>query len=120
MDKKYTYSLPSAEEWSFAADSKYLPDIDEYAWHYDNSRLQTHTVGVRRPNKWGLYDMLGNVFEFVAPSPPLQGEKKSQAMNARGGAWLNTLDMIGPRENWQIDIYHSCFDLGARVIRRPR
>ena len=38
----------------------------EYAWFEDNSTAQTHAVGKTKPNQFGVYDMMGNVWEWVA------------------------------------------------------
>lgn len=68
------YRLPSEAEWEYACragtTSKYYygnnpMNLDEYAWYSDNSASQTHPVGQKKPNAWGLYDMHGNVQELV-------------------------------------------------------
>jgi formylglycine-generating enzyme required for sulfatase activity len=66
--------IPSEAEWEYAAragtttrwffgdDPKKLGD---YAWFKDNADGKTHPVGQKKPNPWGLYDIYGNVAEFV-------------------------------------------------------
>ena len=96
------FRLPTLEEWMLAARSGTAKcgfgtkadgtagTADEMGWHKANSGGKTHPVGQKTPNAYGLFDMSGNVFEFVgAPSSgSSKGYKAPKGYVARcGGAY---------------------------------
>jgi len=67
------YRLPTEAEWEYAcragaATCRYYGETAElqthYGWNYDNTPEQTQPVGTKKPNDWGLFDMLGNVVNW--------------------------------------------------------
>jgi formylglycine-generating enzyme required for sulfatase activity len=61
--------LPTEAEWEYACRAgtetpRYHPDVNAVAWYAGNSNDQTWPVGQKLPNAWGLYDTLGNIWEW--------------------------------------------------------
>jgi formylglycine-generating enzyme required for sulfatase activity len=69
LQNNYVYRLPSEAEWEYACRAgttdDYYGRLDDIGWHYKNSENKPHPVGTKLPNSFGLYDMSGNVFEWV-------------------------------------------------------
>jgi formylglycine-generating enzyme required for sulfatase activity len=96
--------LPTEAEWEFAArggtaGARYA-DVDSIAWYANNADEKTHPVATKKPNDYGLYDMLGNVLEWCAdwydgeyyakaPSDNPQGPAAGGTHVLRGGSWVD-------------------------------
>lgn len=103
---------PAAEDWlyKFAGSN----DIDAVGWYLDNSDLWTHDAGYKTPNKAGLYDMTGNVWEWCW-GPDLFGGSVQRF--ARGGCWEDPYDYCAITGRSEL---RSCWygtEAGFRVAR---
>jgi formylglycine-generating enzyme required for sulfatase activity len=100
------YRLPTEAEWEYAcrAGAKTVPTpLGDYAWYAKNSPTPAfsggtyHPIGTKKPNAWGLHDLLGNVMEWTldqhgpytaaAQVNPLVSSTKSYPHSVRGGSW---------------------------------
>lgn len=85
------YRLPTEAEWEYACRAgttgpRYGP-LDEIAWYRANSGGRVHKVGGRQPNAWGLYDMLGNVWDWCWDV--YDAEVYGTYRVLRGGGWFD-------------------------------
>jgi len=85
------YRLASEAEWQYACQAgspelRYGP-IDDIAWYKENSQGQSQPLGLKKPNAWGLYDMLGNVWEWC--NDLYDEEVYGSYRIIRGGGWCD-------------------------------
>ena len=131
----YLYRLPTEAEWEYAAragDShQFAGDLNESAWHWANAGNRTHQVGTKRPNAWGLHDMLGNVWEWCrdryaadyysrSPVRDPRGPSRGDLRVMRGGSWYRYawfLRYSARFRDWPEAAYRH---VGLRCVRTKR
>jgi formylglycine-generating enzyme required for sulfatase activity len=142
LDPAHVYRLPTEAEWEYACRAgttgDYPGDLDKVAWYYSReeafNKPQPHPVGQKAPNAWGLYDMLGNVWEWCEDPwhTTYVGahEDGSVWLNARstdgnyadnrvlrGGSWLNRAADCRPASRWYgVTAFTNNF-IGVRLVR---
>ncbi len=86
-----TYRIPYESEWEYVCRAGTTTDfpwgddealLNEYAWNGNNSNDKQHKVGTKKPNAWGIYDMIGNMEEMTAGNYGLY--KKEHLIDPKG------------------------------------
>lgn len=130
-----TFTLPTEAQWEYACRSGtttryYFGDADsnlrDYAWYRENSDIETHPVGQKIPNAWGLYDMHGNVSEWCLdwygdytsgtkrnPIGPFTGDERIR----RGGSLYEEADFVRSASRYRYDPSSASYTVGFRVVR---
>jgi formylglycine-generating enzyme required for sulfatase activity len=129
------FRLPTDAEWEYAYRAGlsaerhfggYLRCFREYAWCLENSSGRTHTVGTKRPNRWGLYDMFGNVAEWCADlrvpySPELAvdpvGNTSCYERTVRGDSWRDSGWMMVSTSSVDLLMRYRQEWVGFRLVR---
>lgn len=135
------YRLPTEAEWEYACrgwtstrfsfgDDPAYTDLRNHGWYSDNSDLRTHSVGQKLPNRWGLYDMHGNVFEWcqdwwgsrysggTAIDPGGAASGSGRVM--RGGDWYRKASVCRSAERGAAPPEINAFaNLGFRAVLAP-
>ena len=107
---EYACRAGTTSRWSFGDDEKKL---EKHAWYLNNTcylgihREKCHgrVVGEKHPNAWGLYDMYGNVAEFV------------QGSVARGGSIISPPKFTTSADRDEVTANHNNFYMGVRLLR---
>ncbi|MCB9639682.1 MAG: formylglycine-generating enzyme family protein [Myxococcales bacterium] len=125
------WRLPTEAEWEFAAragetGTLYGP-LDQIAWFYANSGSRTQPVAQKEPNAWGLYDVLGNVWEWCYDAYDGQAYKTLPPVDPlcegtgyrvkRGSAWLNVAWGVRLAERNKSLPDEQNYALGVRLVR---
>ncbi|WP_088043395.1 SUMF1/EgtB/PvdO family nonheme iron enzyme [Bacillus sp. EAC] len=113
------YRLPSEAEWQYACKAGTTGyrygELDKIAWYYENSGGRIHEVGRKEPNPWGLYDMIGNVWEWCWD---LYDEQAYGAYRIfRGGSWAEEARGCGATCRRRSHPTFYIDDLGFRLAR---
>ena len=124
---EYACRAGSRTRWSFGDDERQLTD---YAWYRAKflSARGAHTVGGKRPNPWGLYDMYGNVREWVqdrfdgdyynsSPRVDPQGPSSGSFRVVRGGENINFAEFVRSAYRGFDSPDSRTDDLGVRLLR---
>lgn len=130
------YRLPTEMEWMFAARGGNLShdysysgseNLAEVAWYNVNSGGNTHRVGSKAPNELGLFDLSGNVWEWVwdsyAAYPTTdqsdpQGPSSREYPVLRGGSWTDPSGYCKVNFRLNNKAYYANFHVGFRVVRK--
>lgn len=139
------YRLPTEAEWEYAAragtDGPYdfgqQDKLRQYAWFAANADQKTHPAGQKKPNRWGLYDLYGNVSEWCEDIYSATYYKESPAVDPhgpanhgkdvkrviRGGSWKSSPDACRAtaRQGEKTGDSDACFSTdycGFRCVRR--
>jgi formylglycine-generating enzyme required for sulfatase activity len=137
LNKKtsHSYRLPTEAEWEYACrggmQTQFSSGNDEgrlnnYAWFNNNAGNETHVVGTRLPNMFGIYDMHGNVNEWVEDGRRgyLQREEYNPRGDAlspkaicRGGCWMYPASLCRSANRLSFDKDYRSNIIGFRIAR---
>ncbi len=125
----WKWRLPTEAEWEYAARAGTMGprygELDEIAWHRENSGAESHVVKGKEANNWGLHDMLGNVWEWCSnwhgeyptervtdPAGPNSGTSRV----SRGGSWFDAPELVRSDDRCGDDPGDGNYFLGFRAV----
>ena len=130
------YRLPSEAEWEYAARAEGTGEFfwgnetqlaERYAWFFENAEGTVHTIGNKLPNKWGLYDTAGNVWEWVedcyTEDPNLDTFESTKLVGScerrviRGGGWNNDQVWLRSTSRYWVNPKEAGSNLGFRLAK---
>ena len=133
LQRRWVVRLPTEAEWEYAARAGTKPEtyapLNDIAWYKGNYTGTTHPVGKKLPNAFGLYDMLGNVWQWcndwfgpysslraVDPTGPSEGDRHP----TRGGCfYCDPIHERAARRNRDVPS-HTSRSIGFRIVALPR
>ena len=106
---------------NISAPDLFQNDPQRYAEHLLANGCQTRPVGQKRPNRWGLFDMPGNVWEWCADSTTDTSAATSPATSGnqrviRGGSWYDVPDLCRPSSRTELTAEEQYDNVGFRVV----
>ena len=128
--------LPSEAQWEYACragnENTRYGELEQIAWYRANSARTTHPVKEKAPNKFGLYDMLGNVWEWCRDAsfrkyeskplivdPEIVADDENASRVIRGGSWHDSAASVRAayRSNWHPGSRRN--NVGFRCLSSP-